>query len=115
MSRFASRFSGGMTMRVLLSVLAFVLMGTSVQAQIYHANDTGGIIPWSCENEANAHQIAAPRIARAGTNITASLACTRVMAILSPSIFFGRRTSILMRYPLCILARAAPMSVSGHG
>jgi len=32
---------------------------TSAQAQVWHGNDTGGIIPWSCENEAVAHQTAA--------------------------------------------------------
>jgi hypothetical protein len=51
-------------MRMLLSVVAFVLMGISAHAQIYHGNDTGGIIPWSCENEAVAQQIAAAYCAR---------------------------------------------------
>jgi hypothetical protein len=51
-------------MRVLLSVVAFVLMSTSAHAQVYHGNDTGGIIPWSCENEAVAQQIAAAYCAR---------------------------------------------------
>jgi len=52
-------------MRVILSVVGFVLMmGMSAQAQIYRGNDTGGIIPWSCENEAEAHQIAAAYCAR---------------------------------------------------
>ena len=41
-----------------------VLAGASAQAQIYHGNDTGGIIPWSCENEAMAPQIAAAYCAR---------------------------------------------------
>ena len=34
----------------LLSVIGVLLLGTSAQTQIYRANDTGGIIPWSCEN-----------------------------------------------------------------
>ena len=51
-------------MRVLLSVVAFVLMSTGAQAQVYHGNDTGGIIPWSCENEAVAQQVAAAYCAR---------------------------------------------------
>jgi hypothetical protein len=53
-------------MRVLLSVVvsALALMGGSAQAQIYHANDTGGTIVWSCENEAAAHAIAAAYCAR---------------------------------------------------
>jgi hypothetical protein len=53
-----------MGMRALLSALAFVLMGISAHAQIYRAKDTGGIIPWSCENEAEAHLIAAAYCAR---------------------------------------------------
>ncbi len=28
------------------------------QAQVYRGNDTGGIIPWSCENEVDARAIA---------------------------------------------------------
>ena len=51
-------------MRVLLWGIALMLMAPSAQAQIYHANDTGGIIPWSCENEAGAHRIAAAYCAR---------------------------------------------------
>jgi hypothetical protein len=33
-------------------------------AQVYHGNDTGGIISWSCENEAMAKQIADEYCAR---------------------------------------------------
>lgn len=33
-------------------------------AQVYRGNDTGGIIPWSCENEADAQAIAAAYCAR---------------------------------------------------
>ena len=51
-------------MRVLLAAIGMSLLGTGAQAQIYHANDTGGIIPWSCENEAYAPQIAAEYCAR---------------------------------------------------
>ena len=47
-----------------LSVMAVLLWGAGAQAQVYHANDTGGIIPWSCENEAMAQQIAADYCAR---------------------------------------------------
>jgi hypothetical protein len=50
-------------MRVVLSVIV-VLWGATAQAQVYHGNDTGGIIPWSCENEAVAQQIAALYCAR---------------------------------------------------
>jgi hypothetical protein len=51
-------------MRVLLAVLVVALAGMGAQAQVYHGNDTGGIIPWSCENEAVAQQIAAAYCAR---------------------------------------------------
>ena len=50
-------------MRVLVAAIA-LLWAASAQAQIYHANDTGGIIVWSCENEAAAQQIAAEYCAR---------------------------------------------------
>jgi hypothetical protein len=43
---------------------AIVLGSTCAQAQVYHGNDTGGIISWSCENEAMAQQIAAEYCAR---------------------------------------------------
>ena len=48
----------------LLSVIVVLLLGAPAQAQIYRANDTGGIIPWSCENEAMAQQIAGAYCAR---------------------------------------------------
>jgi hypothetical protein len=48
----------------LLGVIGVLMMCGAAQAQIYHANDTGGIIPWSCENEAMAQQIAAAYCAR---------------------------------------------------
>ena len=48
----------------LLSVIGVLLLGAPAQAQIYRANDTGGIIPWSCENEAMAQQIAGAYCAR---------------------------------------------------
>ncbi len=41
-----------------------MLAGASAQAQVYDGNDTGGIISWSCENEAMAPQIAAAYCAR---------------------------------------------------
>jgi hypothetical protein len=43
----------GATGMALLSPLA------GANAQVWHGNDTGGIIPWSCENEAVAPQAAA--------------------------------------------------------
>jgi hypothetical protein len=45
-------------------VLALAALSTRVDAQVYHGNDTGGIIPWSCENEADARAIAAAHCAR---------------------------------------------------
>jgi hypothetical protein len=55
-------------MRVLGAVMAVtlgsLLAGTGAKAQVYHGNDTGGIIPWSCETEAAAQQIAAAYCAR---------------------------------------------------
>jgi hypothetical protein len=44
--------------------LGVVLAGASAQAQVTEGNDTGGIIPWSCENEAMAQDIAAAYCAR---------------------------------------------------
>jgi hypothetical protein len=44
--------------------VAVVLTGASAQAQVYDGNDTGGIISWSCENEAMAPQITAAYCAR---------------------------------------------------
>jgi hypothetical protein len=51
--------------------LALVSPTTGAKAQfwlfngpVWHGNDTGGIIPWSCENEAVAHQAAAGFCAR---------------------------------------------------
>jgi hypothetical protein len=50
----------------LLSVIGVLLLGTAARAEIYiyHGNDTGGIIPWSCENEAMAQQATAAYCAR---------------------------------------------------
>ena len=47
-------------MRATMLAAILVLFGSAgARAQVYHGNDTGGIIPWSCENEAMAQQIAA--------------------------------------------------------
>jgi len=51
-------------MRFALCMMAALLVSAPAQAQIYHGNDTGGIIPWSCENEADAQAIAAAYCAR---------------------------------------------------
>ena len=51
-------------MRPVLALLVLVLASTLAPAQVYHGNDTGGIIPWSCETEADAHFIAADYCAR---------------------------------------------------
>lgn len=41
-----------------------VLASAEAGAQVYRGNDTGGIIPWSCENEVAAHAIAGEFCAR---------------------------------------------------
>ena len=51
------------------AVLALSLGGLPAQAEVWsvfgiNGNDTGGIIPWSCENEAIAQQVAAAYCAR---------------------------------------------------
>src|SRR3954463_16091561 len=51
-------------MWALISAFMFVLLSVGAQAQVYRGNDTGGIIPWSCENEAMAQQIAGAYCAR---------------------------------------------------
>jgi len=38
--------------------LALLSAGAQAQTPVYRGNDTGGIIPWSCENEADAQEIA---------------------------------------------------------
>ena len=38
--------------------LALALLSAGAHAQVYRGNDTGGIIPWSCENEVDAREIA---------------------------------------------------------
>ncbi len=48
---------------VLLLALAPAKAGDNNRL-VYAGNDTGGIIPWSCETEALAHQIAADYCAR---------------------------------------------------
>lgn len=44
--------------RLALIGLAVALCSASAHAQVYRGNDTGGIIPWSCENEVAARAIA---------------------------------------------------------
>jgi hypothetical protein len=47
--------------RLVLIGFALAVFSTSAPAQIseiYRGNDTGGIIPWSCENEVQAFEIA---------------------------------------------------------
>src|SRR5262249_83478 len=82
----------------LLSVIGLLLLGAAARAQpyIYHGNDTGGIIPWSCENEAMAQQLAAaycPPSSQYHTIPTASPPCTGNPATSPPSAACGRRTS----------------------
>jgi hypothetical protein len=44
--------------------ITMLLPLSGAQAQVYHGNDTGGIISWSCENEAWAPQVAAEHCAQ---------------------------------------------------
>src|SRR5262245_11130695 len=61
---------GGVVMRfaglLLVIGVALAVAGASegAHAQVYRGNDTGGIIPWSCEAEAYAPMIAAEYCAR---------------------------------------------------
>jgi hypothetical protein len=45
-------------------VIGVLLLAGGAHAQVFRGNDTGGIIPWSCENEADAAAIAADHCAR---------------------------------------------------
>lgn len=47
-----------------LAGLALALLSAGAHAQVYRGNDTGGIIPWSCENEVDAREIAGAYCAR---------------------------------------------------
>jgi hypothetical protein len=42
----------------------YLFWRSPAKALVWHGNDTGGIIPWSCENEALAHEAAAGYCAR---------------------------------------------------
>jgi hypothetical protein len=48
----------GVALRVSMLTLALLLHAGGAQAQVWRGNDTGGIIPWSCENEATAREVA---------------------------------------------------------
>ncbi len=51
--------------RFAVSIGAVVLLSAaSANAQVVRGNDTGGIIPWSCESEAAAPDLAAAHCAR---------------------------------------------------
>src|ERR1700686_1892285 len=62
----ATIFLGAIGMAMLLPLTGAVAQfwRTGPEAQVWHGNDTGGIIPWSCENEASAPQAAAFYCAR---------------------------------------------------
>jgi hypothetical protein len=55
-----------MLLRSFLIVSAIALTTPVAQAQVYRGNDTGGIIPWSCETEVVARAVAADFCARYG-------------------------------------------------
>jgi hypothetical protein len=54
----------GTAWRSALAGLTLVAISGMAQAQVYRGNDTGGIIPWSCENEAVARKVATAYCAR---------------------------------------------------
>src|SRR5258707_651306 len=82
----------------LLSVIGVLLLGAAAHAQpyIYHGNDTGGIIPWSCENEAIAQQAAA-----ALAPSIKSLICTSPLAFSSPPWMTTQGAPRLSAYLSC--------------
>jgi hypothetical protein len=47
-----------------LAVIGVGLSASAASAQVTRGNDTGGIIPWSCENEVMARETAAAFCAR---------------------------------------------------
>jgi hypothetical protein len=47
-----------------LLLWASLMWASLAQAQVYEGNDTGGLIPWTCETEAVAQEIAAAHCAR---------------------------------------------------
>ena len=53
-----------MRLALTLAVIGTALSVSAASAQVWSGNDTGGIIPWSCENEAASRQIAAEFCAR---------------------------------------------------
>jgi hypothetical protein len=65
----ATIFLGAISMAMLLPLTGaqaqfWQFLHFGPEAQVWHGNDTGGIIPWSCENEALAPQAAAGYCAR---------------------------------------------------
>jgi hypothetical protein len=54
----------GLAMLVPLTGASAQFWHVGPEALVWHGNDTGGIIPWSCENEALATQAAAGYCAR---------------------------------------------------
>lgn len=53
-----------MRVALVLAVIGTALSAASASAQVTRGNDTGGIIPWSCENEEAAPDITAEFCAR---------------------------------------------------
>ena len=67
---FGAVFLGTIALALLLpqtgAQAQFLFWRNSAEALVWHGNDTGGIIPWSCENEAVSQQAAAGYCARFG-------------------------------------------------
>ena len=58
-----------MRVALVLSVVGATILASAAQAQSVKGNDTGGIIPWSCENEAVARKPSRTPTAPPGTNM----------------------------------------------
>jgi hypothetical protein len=100
-----------MTRAALLAVIGVLLLGAAARAEIYiyHANDTGGIIPWSCENEAIAQQVAAAYCARWDKYHRKSPACTGSMVT-----HRGQLPMVALRKPLRAAGGTDPLHLLRH-
>ena len=93
--------------------MVLVLMSIGAHAQVYRGNDTGGIIPWSCENEAEAHLIAAGYCARWDKYHRITSVHRRYGDFIAFNCLWAPH-KILLRCPRCIPGQAAPMSGCGR-
>ena len=89
-------------MRVLLAVFALFLASIGAHAQVYHGNDTGGIIPGRARTRSTPAAIAA-RLLRGLDKHARITSVHRITATTSPSIACGAA-----RQSLCAAGRAYP-------